>query len=1126
VDSAGNIYVADTYNNAIRKVTSAGVVTTVVGTASSRGSADGTGGAARFNYPRSTAVDAAGNVYVTDVGNETLRKITPAGVVTTLAGSPGVTGTTDGTGTAARFTSPANLAVDSSGNLYLADSGNHTIRKIAPGGVVTTLAGTAGSSGSTDATGTAALFSSPSGVAVDSAGNIYVADTGNYTIRKITSAGVVTTLAGAAATSGSVDAAASAARFASPTSVAVDSGGNVYVTDTGNDTIRKVTSVGVVTTLAGMSGTAGHLDGAGTAAQFSTPNGLAVDGAGNVYVADTSNDTIRKITPGGTVTTLAGIVGSIGYADGTGSTARFSRPLGLSVDGQGNLYVADTNNNTVRKVTPDGVVTTLAGLGFVGSKGSVDGVGGSARFNEPIGVAVDSGGNIYVGDMFNATVRKITPDGMVNTLAGSPGWQGSVNGVGNAALFFLPFGVAADTSGNVYVADAYNATVRKITSDGTVTTLAGMAGSRGSTDGTGSDALFYKPSSVVVDPSGNIFVADTANNLIRKITSGGVVTTFAGLAGYSGNADGVGSTARFSSPAGVAVDAVGNLYVADTGNDTIRRVATDQTVTTIAGFPGSVGSQDGTGSAALFYSPSALAVDRAGNIYVADTANNAIRKITAAGVVTTVGGVPGATGSADGTGSGALFNVPGGIAVDSSGNLYVADTLNNTIRKGTLAAGSTGSGSNSAASSSGSSGTTGGSSGSGSSGTSTSSDGSSNASSSSSSSSASGTGSSGSTSTAGVAGQFLFPTAVAEDASGNLYVADASNNVIREITPAGVISTLAGSAGVAGLLDGTGTSALFNQPNGVAVDSTGNVYVTDTGNGVIRKITPAGAVSTLAGASANRGNVDGAGSSASFSHPLGLAVDGSGNLYVADAFTNTIRKITSGGSVTTLAGAAATRGDADGTGTGALFNYPAGVAVDTAGNVYVADAYNDTVRKITPAGVVSTLAGSAGVSGANDGTGIYGLFNQPMGVAVDSAGNVYVADTSNATIRKVTPAGVVSTLAGAAGVAALMDGTGTSALFNQPHGVRVDSSGTLYVADTGNAVIRKITSGGVVTTLTLTTAATTSAASASGSSATGTVTSTAGGSGGGGGAMEPWFIGALALMGMARWMQRKSRPSA
>jgi hypothetical protein len=1125
VDGAGNIYVADTINNAIRKVTPAGVVTTVAGTASSRGSADGTGSNARFNAPSSTAVDAAGNAYVADSSNSTIRKVTPAGVVTTVAGAAGIIGSADGTGTAARFTYAGGVAVDSGGNLYVADSTNETIRRIAPGGVVTTLAGTAGSSGSTDATGTAALFTSPNGVTVDSAGNIYVADSGNDEIRKITPDGVVTTMAGAAGSSGSVDAAASAARFASPSNLAVDGAGNVYVADTANQTIRMVTPAGVVTTLAGMAGTTGHLDATGTAAQFNSPDDVAIDAAGNVYVADTNNSIIRKIAPGGAVTTFAGVAGSIGNSDGTGSAARFSRPAGLSVDAQGNLYVADTGNNTIRIITPAGVVTTLAGSAFVGTKGSIDGPANSARFNEPNGVAVDGSGNLYVGDTFNATVRKITPDGTVNTLAGSPGAEGSSDGVGDAALFFLPLGVAVDHSGDVLVADAYNSTIRKIAPDGTVTTLAGMAGSRGSVDGTGSDAALYLPSSVAVDPSGNIFVADTANNLIRKVTSDGVVSTFAGLAGFSGSTDGVGSTARFSSPAGIAADTAGNLYVADTGNDTIRRLTPNQTVTTIAGTPGNSGSKDGTGMTAWFSSPAALAVDGSGNIFVVDSGNDTIRRITSAGVVTTVAGMPQVTGSADGTGSGALFNRPAGIAMDGAGTLYVTDSFNNTIRKGTPAAGSTGSGSSSTASSKGGSGsdTTGSSSGTSSGGSDSSGTGTSSGSSGTTSGS-SGTGSSSGTS--GTAAQFLFPTAVAQDGSGNLYVADASNNVIREITPAGVISTLAGTAGVAGLQDGSGTGALFNQPNGVAVDGVGNVYVADTGNGVIRKIASTGAVSTLAGSSANRGNVDGTGAAAAFSHPLGLAVDGSGILYVADAFTDTIRKVTAGGAVTTLAGAAATRGEADGTGTAALFNYPAAVAVDAAGNVYVADAYNDTIRKITPAGVVGTLAGSAGVSGANDGTGIYALFNQPMGVAVDGSGNVYVADTSNGTIRRVTPAGAVTTLAGAAGVAALMDGTGANALFNQPHGVMVDGSGTLYVADTGNAVIRKIAPGGAVTTLTLTAAVASGASSASTGSSTATMTSTAGGSSGGGGAVEAWFIGALALLGMARWMQRKSRASA
>ena len=355
------------------------------------------------------------------------------------------------------------------------------------------------------------------------------------------------------------------------------------------------------------------------------------------------------------------------------------------------------------------------------------------------------------------------------------------------------------------------------------------------------------------------------------------------------------------------------------------------------------------------------------------------------------------------------------------------------------------------------------------------------------------------------------------DGAGNLYVADASNNVIRKITPAGLITTFAGSAGVAGAQDGTGTNALFNQPNAVAVDSAGNVYVADTGNATIRKIGPSGVVITLAGTAASRGNVDGAGAAARFSSPIGLTVDSSGNVYVTDAYTDTIRKVNSAGTVSTIAGTALTRGDADGTGAAALFNYPSGATADATGNLYVADTYNDTIRKITSAGAVSTLAGSAGVSGGNDGNGIYGLFNQPVGVVADAAGNIYVADTGNGTIRRVTATGGVTTVAGIAGIAGIRDGTGSGALFNQPRGLSLDGGGNLYVADTGNAAIRKVSTAGVVTTVTVTTSSTTSSNSAS----TSTSTATSGGSGGGG-AMETWVLGALILLGMARWMTRKN----
>ena len=653
---------------------------------------DGTNSAARFNHPSGVTVDSAGNLYVADTGNSTIRQIGPrrhGGRRWRDSQAP----RTARTEAAARraFTRRRARRWIASGNVYVADEGNYTVRKITPAGAVTALAGAAGNAGSPDGTNSAARFGHPSGVAVDTAGNVYVADWGNHTIRKITPAGLVTTFAGKAGNAGSADGTGSNARFNQPSAVAVDNATNVYVADTGNCTIRKITPAGVVTTLAGKPGYLGSTDGSGSAARFggtnAGPNGLTVDFFGNIYVADTGNNTIRQVTPYGVVTTLAGQAGMKGSADGTGPAALFDFPSGVAADNFGNVWVADTGNNTVRQIAPGGVVTTWAGQAAV--TGSADATGSAASFFNPFGITVDGAANIYVADAGNNTVRMVSPYGVVRTLAGQAGIAGSADGNGGSAQFNDPTGIAVDGGGNLFVADAANGTIREITGDTTVTTLAGRAGQPGNADGNGSMARFYYPSGLTVDGSGNIWLADTGNSTIRQITAGPTITTLAGQPDSPGSGDGLGSMAQFYYPYSVAVNSAGVAYVADTYNHTVRQIevidlffATEITVTTLAGQAGTAGGADGNGGSAQFNYPEGIAVDSVGNIYVADTANNTIRLVTSDGTVTTLAGLAGSPGNADGTGGAARFNRPLGVALDSTGNIYVADTCNQCLRKG------------------------------------------------------------------------------------------------------------------------------------------------------------------------------------------------------------------------------------------------------------------------------------------------------------------------------------------------------------------------------------------------------------------------------------------------------------
>jgi sugar lactone lactonase YvrE len=663
---------------------------TLAGSSGGRGMASGYRLVARLNSPTSVAADSQGNVYVADYGNNCIRRIDPIGGVTVFAGAAGAPGFADGARSAARFNGPSSVAVDPSGIVYVADTANCAIRRIATNGVVTTVAGGPEHPGYADGAAAVAGFLFPAAVAVDMGGAVYVADYGNSVVRKILG-GVVSTVAGVAGVVGSADGARTNASFAHPGGVGVDAQGVLYVTDSDNSTLRRITPDGAVTTVAGAAGAPGSQDGPGPQARFSFPQGVAVNASGTVFVADTGNNTLRVLTADGKVTTLAGIAGVVGSADGSGTNAQFNAPAGVALDGQGALYLADQANHTVRRIATNGVVETFAGAADAGA-GFADGPGSSASFNGPRGIAVDVTGDLVIADDWNFAVRRVAPDGTVSTQAALTNVAAAVLSVAIAPSGGVVAGVTAASKprGAQRAPDQ----ILGITSGGAASVLAGGIYATGqfpsfTPDGTGTNATLNGVAAIVADGAGAWVFADRRLGAVRRISGLGKVTTLAGayhmsafdFIGNGAEADGTNAAAGFVEPSGLTLGADGSLYVVDTGANVLRKVTFGGVVTTPGGVAGKTnpGFVDGPLIVARFEHPTAIASDADGNLFVADQHGTVIRRIGADGSVATVAGGAGVHGISDGFGAGVEFEAIGAMAFDQNGTLYVADTGANRL---------------------------------------------------------------------------------------------------------------------------------------------------------------------------------------------------------------------------------------------------------------------------------------------------------------------------------------------------------------------------------------------------------------------------------------------------------------
>jgi uncharacterized protein (TIGR03437 family) len=636
----------------------------------------GPASAAQLGNVQGIALDRLGNTYFSDTDRSLIRMIGVKGIVTTIGGN-GVAafGGDGGPATSASVNLPYGLAADLIGNLYIADLGNQRVRRIAADGSMSTFAGT-GVKGSLGDGGLAtnAQLMSPRNVAVDAAGNVYISEFEGHRVRRVTTDGKISTIAGTGVAGFRGDGGLAVnAQIGYPAGLTVDRAGALYLADSQNQRIRKIIPGGTITTVVGGTQSVALL----------TPVAVAVDGFLNIYVADSSG-IVHEATPAGGWIVIAG-TGAPGFSGDGGAAvkAQLTNARDLALDLAGDLFVAD--GIRIREIVPQGIIATVAGDGFLHAVGD-GGPATQAILNLPMSAALDRAGNLYIADTGTQRVRVVAPSGTIATLAGT-GMQGyngdSIPAV--TATLYSPMGVTADVYGDVYIADTNNHRIREVAAAARIATFAGTGtGGQGADDLLPAQTELRGPRNMCIGITGTIYIVDTSNHRVLGILPGGYAATVAGngtpgLGGDGGRA----LTAELNQPGACAVDSAGNLYIADTLNHRIAKVNTSGIISTVAGTGQAGTSPDGvTAVAAALNSPAGVAVDDNSDIFVSDTGNNLIRQVMPDGTIHTIAGEATAGFSGDGgLALAAQVNAPAGIVMDGAGSLYFADTGNSRVRR-------------------------------------------------------------------------------------------------------------------------------------------------------------------------------------------------------------------------------------------------------------------------------------------------------------------------------------------------------------------------------------------------------------------------------------------------------------